>query len=150
MKNLFFIILGTFLALACSDTSSDREVQIREKALSFAESYFNYDFKEAQKHVTSESVKWLKFAASNMTQEDIDKLNSQEDIAHVEFNGFLQLNDTAFIITVTVSNFLKKDSVSTNGVMIDKASFPLKVVERDGKHYVRMEALPQSERQSLD
>ena len=116
----------------------------------FAEAYFNYDFKKAQRWVTPESVKWLQFAASNVSQEDIDLINEQEDEATVEVAEFEYVNDSVSVVTVEVQSFLQKDSIGKAGSMTDQAPFRLTVVERDGKPRVRMEGLPRSERQSRD
>ena len=57
---------------ACEKEQYDPDRLVSEKAERFAEAYFNFDYQEAIEHVDSASVKWINFAASNVTQSDID------------------------------------------------------------------------------
>ena len=150
MRKNVFLMVCLYALSGCIDNEADPNAKIKECAIDFAEAYFNYDFKKAQRWVTPESVKWLQFAASNVSQEDIDLINEQEDEATVEVAEFEYVNDSVSVVTVEVQSFLQKDSIGKAGSMTDQATFRLTVVERDGKPRVRMEGLPRSERQSRD
>ena len=150
MKNYVLCVMGLLIIMGCSENTSDAEEKMKSKAVCFAEAYFNYDFKEAVRHVTPESVKWLQFAASNVNQADVDQLNNDEEAARVEVADFLYEDDSTVVVTVKVSDFLQKDSIIGSATMMDESSFPVTVVRRADKLFVKMEGLPRSERQSRD
>ena len=60
------------LFIGCYETEKDPDAKVLSNVTAFAEAYFNYDFEKAKRMVTPESEKWLRFIASNITQEDID------------------------------------------------------------------------------
>ena len=150
MKGIFFFLACACCLLGCEGNSSYPDEKVRERATAFAGAYFNYDFTSARKLVTEESVKWLEFAASNVTQEDVDLYNSVEEPATVEIDDYQYVNDTISIVTVLVENYLQKDSINRTATISDQGTFRLTLVLRDGKYYVRMEGPLRSERQSRD
>ena len=134
----------------CYDNEADPNAEIKECVIDFAEAYFNYEFMEARERVTPESEKWLRFAASNMTQEDIDMLNAKSVPATTAVNDITTVDDTTAIAVVEVKDFLQKDSIGKAGSIVDEATFALTVIKRNKKYFVRMEGLPRSERQNRD
>ena len=150
MKKSLLLIIGLCLFVGCSEGDADSDLKVKERASEFAEAYFNYDFERVQKLITADSQKWLQFAASNISQADIDLLNSQQTSATVEVESCEYVNDSTSLVTVSVRDFMQKDSIGQAGVMTDEGLFRLTLVEQDGKHYVRMEGLPRSEKQSRD
>ena len=150
MKNLVLLIFCICFLASCEEKDQDPHAKARQRVSAFAEAYFNYDFGSALKLVTPESEKWLRFAASNMTQEDIDLLNAQQAAASVSVEDCASLNDSTTATTLRVTNFMVKDSIGRAGHIVDEALFRLLLVNRDGKYYVRMDGLPRSERQSRD
>ena len=149
MRYCAFAFVCLFLFSACSQDQTDSEEKYSQQALAFAEAYFNYDYKEASKLVTPESRKWLSFAASNITQEDIDLINAQ-DGATVTVSDFTYYNDSTAMVTLDVENFVRKDTLFRSASVIEKDRFRLEVVRRDREYLVKMEGLPQSERQNRD
>ena len=150
MKKSLLLIIGLCLFVGCSEGDADPDLKVKERASEFAEAYFNYDFERVQKLITADSQKWLQFAASNISQADMDLLNSQQTSVTVEVESCEYVNDSTSLVTVSVRDFMQKDSIGQAGVMTDEGLFRLTLVEQDGKHYVRMEGLPRSEKQSRD
>ena len=150
MKYYALFLTGALCLTACSESHHVLDEQVEKCANAFAEAYFNYEFMEARERVTPESEKWLRFAASNMTQEDIDMLNAKSVPATTAVNDITTVDDTTAIAVVEVKDFLQKDSIGKAGSIVDEATFALTVVKRDKEYFVRMEGLPRSERQNLD
>ena len=150
MKNFVLLIFCVGFLAGCEERNQDPYAKARQRVSAFAEAYFNYEFSTALKLVTPESEKWLHFAASNMTQEDIDLLNARQEAAAVSVEDCAYLNDSTTAATLRVTNFMVKDSIGHAGHFVDEALFKLLLVDRDGKYYVRMDGLPRSERQSRD
>ena len=143
-------IMCSLTLWGCHEAKTSAEEKAMNRVAAFADAYFNYDFGEALKMVTPESEKWLRFAASNVTQGDVDLLNAQDEAATVEAEDYEWQNDSTLVVTVAVRNFLMKDSLGKEGVMADEAWFRLTAVQREGDYKVRMEGPLRSERQNRD
>ena len=149
MKKTSFLALGILLLTSCIEQEPVPNAEVRNRVQAFAEAYFNYDFLRAAELVTPESMKWLRFAASNITQQDIDILNAQEMPTVVDVTDYWQApGDSTGTATVEVTDYLQKRTVGGSMQLVDEATFQLSVVEREGVYYVRMEGLPRSGRQS--
>jgi hypothetical protein len=150
MKKVAILVSVVLLATACSETPKAPDALVSDKALAFAEAYLNYDYQEALRHVTPESEKWLRYAASNLTQEDIDAVNGQEEAATVEADDVTWTSDSTAVVAITASNLMVKDSIGKAAYWHEEAEYRLTVVKRDGRYYVRMACPLRSERQSRD
>ena len=117
-------------------------------ATNWAEAYFNCDYHEAASYATAESDKWLRFAASNTTEQDLQTLEGKATATADEY--YTEANDTLRIVTLHVRNFLKPVAVGAPAQLQEEGTFLVTVVKRDGKWQVRMEDLPRSEKQSRD
>lgn len=133
------------LFAGCTQEKSSKQL-LEERADSFSTAFFNYQFKEAMKHVDKESEKWLQYVATNVTQEDVDILRSQEEGASVSVDDimFVDPQETNADIRITVHNFLWHDSIGKPGRIIDEAQFMLKAYQEGSDWRIRMEGLPQS------
>lgn len=155
-KNIRYILPVTlvagymaFLASGCQQHRSDED-QIKECADSFAVHYYNWHFVKAAHFCTDESRIWLRFAASNVQESDIDSLRTKRQDATVETGDITFLDDTTATIKVKISNFLDFDSLGCAAHRVGSARIELKMARHKNQWLVRMEDLPQSERQSHD
>ena len=149
MKKTSFLALGILLLTSCLEQEPVPNAEARNRVQAFAEAYFNYDFQRAAELVTPESMKWLRFAASNITQQDIDMLNAQETPTVVDVTDYWQApGDSMGTATVEVTDYLQKKAIEGGMQLVEEATFQLTVVEREGVYYVRMEGLLRSGTQS--
>ena len=149
MKKTSLLTVGILLLTACHQQENDPYAEARQRVQDFAEAYFNYDYQRAAELITPESMKYLRFAASNITQQDIDTLNAQEMPTAVEVTDYWQApGDSTGTATVEVTDYLQKTTIGGGMELVDEATFQLTVVEREGMYYVKMEGLPRSGRQS--
>lgn len=126
------------LSAACNNVS-DREMRVREDIGMFANRYFNYNFPEALTLCTPESAKWIRLAASNVTEADLDVLRAQErgaeaEVVSVDFGS----GDTTAVATVRVSGFMLADTIGAPGHIVAGAEYRIPAVRRDGRWLVRM------------
>ncbi|MBR0049078.1 MAG: hypothetical protein IJP74_07165 [Prevotella sp.] len=149
MSRLWVVIAMTFM-LGCDDTAGEGQEVAERVATAWGQAYFNYDFQRAAKYVTSESNRWLSFAASNIYQSDVDLLREQEEGVSVEVDDYCELDDSTAEVILTVRNFLQRDTIGRAGRFIDEAGYRVTVVRREGRSMVRMEGLPRSEKHSRD
>jgi hypothetical protein len=147
MKKL--LLMGIIAVLTgCSLTHTDDDAAT-DAAEQWAWAFFNCDFHEASQYCTPESNQWLRFAASNITEEDLKRLQEKElEVTPTDY--FPEANDTMRVVELKVKNFLKPTAVGTPSTIQEEGCFHVCVVNRDGKWLVRMAGLPRSEKQSLD
>jgi hypothetical protein len=149
-KSIIIILFPVF-TIGCNNSSHSQSDKVDDEIKAFAEAYFNYDFKTAANHCTPESKKWLWYAASNINQADIDVLRNAPEGASIEINDYnYNDNDTTGIAIITVSNFMRLDTIGKAGHLIDKAIFHIPIILRDGKWTVKMVNLPRSEKPNHD
>ena len=117
-------------------------------ATDWADAYFNCDFHEAASYATAESERWLRFAASNTTEQDLQTVKGGATADADDY--FTVANDTLRVVTLHVRDFLKPVAVGEPAQLQEEGTFLVIVVKRDGKWKVRMEGLPRSEKQSRD
>lgn len=149
----FPIALTVFFAVGCESASRIREERLARTAVdSFATYYFNWQFDKAARFVTDSSQVWLRYAASQVHEADIAILREKED-ATVEIEE-IDINDAdSSSALVTVWDFLRMDTIGTEGHLVEKASFRLsieKTSQEDRKWKIRMAGLPQSEKRNRD
>lgn len=152
-KAVFYLAIPScFSAVySCSQGADEKEIEeITTVANSFAERYFNFDLNGSLPLCTPESRKWLAFAASNMTQEDVDLLNSQDGEAACETTYAELTSDTTATATCRIENFLKTDTLGRPGEMTDEADYNILLVKRNGRWLVKMEGLPRNEKRNRD
>ena len=145
---LLLLFMGAILLAGC-DGGMDGDQQARNAAEDWADAYFNCDFKDASEYVTPESRKWLQYAASNTTAEELKRLQDAGGAKVTASEGFDEANDTMRLVTLNVTNSLKPNGQGTAEISKD-AIFKVEVVKRDAGWQVRMEGLPRSEKQSRD
>ena len=146
-KSVLFIAV-LWLLNACGFGVGAPDADVKEQAQEFAEAYFNYDFITACRFATSESEKWLRYAASNVTQEDVDLINANSERASAEVTACHRQNDSIAHVMVMVHHAMLKDSIGHPVYVADEIEFALTLVRRDGNYLVRMEGLPRNEKQS--
>ena len=150
MKRIVLIMTVSAALTACSNSMASLQEKAERTATEFAEAYFNYDLTKASTLVTPESVKWISFVASNISEEDIEVLNTRSEGATVTLDDCEMINDTTCEAVITVDNFMAIDTIGRPGVFRHDGTFRLTVVLRDGRWLIKMASLPQNETRSHD
>ncbi|MBO6192105.1 MAG: hypothetical protein IJ804_02280 [Prevotella sp.] len=144
-----YLILSLTLALTACNMMQNDDDQATAIAIEWGEAFFNCDYHAAEALSTPDSRRWLQFAASNTTQQDLDLL--KQHAAEVEATDFFpEANDTLRVVELAVRNSVKPTIAGEQPSQIEKAMFRTTVVKRNGSWLVRMASLPRSEKQSRD
>jgi hypothetical protein len=144
-----YLILSLTLALTACNMMQNDDDQATAIAIEWGEAFFNCDYHAAEALSTPDSRRWLQFAASNATQQDLDLL--KQHAAEVEATDFFpEANDTLRVVELAVRNSVKPTIAGEQPSQIEKAMFRTTVVKRNGSWLVRMASLPRSEKQSRD
>lgn len=150
--NKTIVYIPCLLVVLCSAChhSVGSEEQLKEDVDSFATYYYNWHFEKALKYCTPESEKWLRYASSNVQEEDVALLKAKEGDATIELQDitFASDNDTIATVSLVVYDVLTMKEIGRPAQIIDQATYTLPLVFRNGKWLVRMEDLPRSERQN--
>ena len=143
------LVLALSLLLAACDMIQNDDNEATSTAVQWGEAFFNCDYHAAEALSTPDSRRWLQFAASNTTQQDLDLL--KQHAAEVEATDFFpEANDTLRVVELAVRNSVKPTIAGEQPSQIEKAMFRTTVVKRNGSWLVRMASLPRSEKQSRD
>lgn len=147
MKKTLVLALSLML-VACNMIQNDDD-EATSTAIQWGEAFFNCDYHTAEALCTPESRRWLQFAASNTTQQDLDLL--KQHAAQVEATDFFpEANDTLRMVELVVRNSIKPTVAGEEPSKVDEALFHTTVVKRNGHWLVRMASLPQNEKQNHD
>lgn len=147
MKQL--LLFMTAILQAGCDSGMDGDQQARESAGDWADAYFNCDFKDASEYVTPESQKWLQYAASNTSADELKLLQEAGGAQVTVDDGFDEANDTMRLVTLYVTNSLKP-SVQGKAELVKDGTFKVMAVKREVGWQVRMAGLPRNEKQNRD
>lgn len=109
----FALVAALCLASACS-LKDDAAVETCAK--SFGQNYFNLRLQQASGLCTDRSYKWIEFYASNISQDDVDVLNTQTDSALCDIDD-IDIDGDSARVKMTVRNFLLCDSIGRPGRM---------------------------------
>ena len=145
---IFFSLICIAGFLTSCQLADDDETNAQNVAEKWAAAYFHCDFHDAAKYCTPESQRWLRFAASNTTQHNLDLLSAKPVNIDIE-DCYAANSDTLYIVRLSVENFLKPTALGDTTTQAD-GLFDLTLVKRDGEWLVKMEGLPRSEKQSHD
>ena len=127
----------------CACTDHKNEEQLRDTASAFAQTYFNWQFNDALAHCTPSSQRWISYAASQVTQDDVDKLRSAEQGARSEIKKIhYEEGDLMASVVMKVENFLSMDSIGTVGHFVESATYTLQLVRQAKQWKVRLTELP--------
>ena len=102
-----YLILSLTLALTACNMMQNDDDQATAIAIEWGEAFFNCDYHAAEALSTPDSRRWLQFAASNTTQQDLDLL--KQHAAEVEATDFFpEANDTLRVVELAVRNSVHK------------------------------------------
>lgn len=129
--------------LLCHSCDTDGEKQqIGTFATQFAQDYFNCRYRQALQSCTPESAKWLHYAASNITQADLDVLNSRDKEATCDVVDIATTSDSTSVATLKIKDFFLLDSIGKPGTINDEALLELTMKRAGDKWQVQLSALP--------
>lgn len=132
-KTMIFAAIAT-LATACNPKLAVKQLQLSETVDSFATYYYNWQFREARNFVTDESEIWLRYMASQVSENDLELLNSRNEAATCETADVTFENDSTATVAIVVGNHLHMDSIGQKPVVRDESRASLRVVFDKGRN----------------
>lgn len=135
-KNILSTIAVCAVFASCVSGGERNEEAVAEAAGCFAAAYFNYDFKTAAGYSTQESERWLRFASSNVVEEDIELLRKQDEGAGYSVEDIDFSTDSTATVTCIVRNYLLRDTLGRPGHMAETGTYVMNVVSCGDKWLV--------------
>ncbi len=119
-------VLSVCLALVLASCGGHASRQLKREVDSFAVNYFNWQYHKALHYVTPESEKWIRYAASQVHQADIDLLRQKERPATCEIRDIdIDDNDSLAVAHVTIHDFLRMDTIGEAATLINAADYDI-------------------------
>lgn len=151
MKFYFFLLsqfLLLFFSLCSCDSQSREKALVKEVADDFASAYFNLDLKKAYSLCDSVSGRWIKFYASNLTEQDLEVWRNNPEGASHEVKEVRLLSDTSAVVVCEARGYLLIEGVDQPATIAESGVFNLSLVKSGDRWLVRMASLPRSEMRS--
>ena len=142
----YLLTFLSFLLVGCQLFDEGTPDAAENTVTSWADAYFNFHYQDALEYTTPESGKWIRFAASNITEQDVAFIKNQDKNAQVEIiDRHMMAGDSTCSARIRVSNYVELGSFGQENKQVDNAEFQVILVHRDGKWLVKMEGLPRNE-----
>ena len=109
------ILTSVYTLTGCQSHQGDED-QLENDIDSFATYYFNWQFPKTLKYCTQSSEPWLRYAASNVHQADVDLLRTKAEDATVEINDIDFSDDLVLIKDGTTENLIDNGDFSKNHI----------------------------------
>lgn len=138
------LLFCSILFFASCEFHSGSSRQLKKEVDSFAVYYFNWQFHQARRFVTPSSEKWMRYAASQVHQADIELLQNKEVPATCEIHEITYSDDDSTAVAhVTIHDFLHMDTIGKAASIVNAAHFdiPLKYEAKTDKWIVEVDGL---------
>ncbi len=132
LKSLVLLLSSTSLLLLSCE--SDTKEQVNDAAEGFAKEFFNWHYCEAMPYVTAESAEYMKFLATNVTEDDVQMLRSMESGAEINVeNCNITDGDSVAYVDMTIENFCHADTIGRPAILHESAKVTLLLMHRGEK-----------------
>lgn len=97
-------LLYLFLLTSCNQTP---EAIVKDVTMDFAKAFYNLNLEKAQKYTTFSSKTFISLLASNIDQEDIEKIKKAGGASVEIMDVVLENNGETAIVKCKITNYLK-------------------------------------------
>ena len=101
--------------------------------------------------MTPDSRKWIIYVASNLSDDDIEALNTKTAPAVTEItDSTYNEYDSTGIVVVAVKNYMAFDSIGVTGHIADEQIYRIPFVRYENRWKIKMEAPLRNEKSDRD
>ena len=140
MRALAATAMAYLVAATFSACSHEDENTVERRAWQFAQHYFNLRYRQAAQLCTGSSLKWIKYRAANISQSDLDTLNSQADTAECAIDA-ISYDGNSATVRFTVKNFLRCDSVNGKASICKTQQFEMAMKKHGDTWFAQLDSL---------
>lgn len=138
MVALFFLV---FLG-GCGNHGDGDERQLADCVDSFSQYYYNWEYYRLAPFVTPESLPWLRFASSQVSQSDLDTLGGRSVGASWEQGEVEYTSDSTATVYLTVHDYLRMGAIGEAGRLQAADRYRLCLKYIDNRWRVDLQGLP--------
>lgn len=139
MKILRIFYLSALISLAACQEHKQPQSEAVLNAVAFCEAFYDLDYATAKELATPASLPYIRFMATNTTQEHIDKVRAKGPVAVGILD--MQVDEEAgdAIVVCSVKNYLKADFFNGTSTVLPEKQDTVRLV-KNGEHWlVRMD-----------
>lgn len=129
--------LACILLFGCSRNERDQRAKDIE---AFTYAYINFQMDNAAGYCTPESRLWLSLIASNLTENDLELIRSQEEGPSVQLTDMKEGSDSTATAFLKISHAVRLDSIGRPARLVESTVIRLQLVKRGERWLV---ALPE-------
>ena len=126
----------TLLFSGCSHTASEQDSAVAERAMAFAQSYYNLDRQQAMQLCTREHQKTLDYFFSNITADDLAAVG-ETPAAGATFKKIVWENDSSVCVTCRITHGFAPDSIGRPLRLLPAFDQAFRLVRVSGEWFVR-------------
>ena len=104
--------------------------------------YFRWRYSKAMNSCDTASYRWLRFVASQVTQDDVDSLKKLKRDVACSLGNIRFLNDSMAIVDIRVTNFLRMDSLGSVTLVEKETNYGILVTQHEGFWKVSLREVP--------
>lgn len=147
MKCLYILFIVLFSCSACGKRSLENHAE--KTAIAFSEAFYNLDYGAAKKLVTPSSLLYLRFLASNTSQELLDEVQKKGAVDVSIVDAQVEGDNQAIVICL-VKNYLETDYLTRHSTIGAEKKDTLHLVKEGNEWLVKMDIPQQSGKQNHD
>ena len=142
------MLVGLTLYSSCGFDKPAKTEDAEAAAEGYATAFFNFDYTRAMSYCDSTSNEWLRMFVSNLTQADIDSIQSLTQRPSIALEKVKrENNDSLAIAWVTIKDAYVLDTIGKPGHLTDHATLRLHMVlSPEGRWLIRRADLLQNEK----
>lgn len=150
MNRLQLLALSFLLFTASSCQKQSPQSEIEETAIHFCEAFYNLNYPVAKECTTPSSLPYLRFLASNIQQQHLDRLKEQGAAEVSVVTSEIESNMEKATVVCLIKNALIIHPIHGNATEVNSLQDTLRMIKEDGKWLVRKDIPLQNGKQSRD
>lgn len=123
------------------------EEEIENVALRFSQCFFECKYKEAASLCTHQSEKWIKFAATNISDSDLVVFNQSQAIPQYSVTDVNVIDDSTVSVKVEVENYLSAQSIDHKACIKPQGMYTITLRKQTGTWKVDLSCVPQEDKE---
>lgn len=139
---LLFPLFFLAILCGCSGNGDSDERQLMDCVDSFSNYYYNWEFYKLTPFVTQESLPWLRFASSQVSQVTLDMLMAHPVAVSWEQEAVEYTSDSTAVVALIVHDYLRPDTIGKAGHFQSADRYQLRLRYVDNCWRVDLQELP--------
>lgn len=137
-----YTLLATAALMLVGCGQSEREKEVEQTALRFAETYFGCRYKEAAQLCTPSSEKWIRFVATNITDSDLAVLNQTDVEPQYKVDDLNTIDDSTMTATLKANHYFHLHNIDQKAEIKEADTYTLTLRRMKGQWKIDLTSVP--------